>query len=53
MNYVMHICRDPKCNNGWIDKDLTNAKRTPPDWKYCLKYHPAKLNSILNNQKLT
>lgn len=35
MTYVMHICRNPKCNNGWIDKDLTNAKVTPPDWKYC------------------
>lgn len=35
MNYVMHFCRNKKCNNGWIDKDLTNAKSTPPDWKYC------------------
>lgn len=35
MNYVMHICRNKKCNNGWIDKDLTNAKTNPPDWKYC------------------
>ena len=35
MNYVMHICRNKKCNNGWIDKDLTNAKVNPPDWKYC------------------
>ncbi len=35
MNYVMHICRNPKCNNGWIDKDLTNAQINPPDWKYC------------------
>lgn len=35
MNYVMHICRNPKCNNGWVDKDLTNAKSYPPDWKYC------------------
>lgn len=31
----MHICRNKKCNNGWIDKDLTNAKTNPPDWKYC------------------
>lgn len=35
MNYVMHFCRNKKCNNGWLDKDLTNAKSTPPDWKYC------------------
>lgn len=35
MNYVMHICRNKKCNNGWLDKDLTNAKTNPPDWKYC------------------
>lgn len=35
MNYVMHICRNPKCNNGWIDKDLTNARVNPPSWKYC------------------
>lgn len=35
MNYVMHFCRNKKCNNGWIDKDLTNAKSTPPSWKYC------------------
>lgn len=35
MNYVIHFCRNKKCNNGWIDKDLTNAKSTPPDWKYC------------------
>ena len=35
MNYVMHFCRNKKCNNGWIDKDLTNVKSTPPDWKYC------------------
>lgn len=35
MNYVMHICRNKKCNNGWIDKDLTNAQVNPPDWKYC------------------
>ncbi len=35
MNYVMHICRNKKCNNGWIDKDLTRCKTFPPDWKYC------------------
>ena len=35
MSYVMHICRNPKCNNGWIDKDLTRCTTFPPDWKYC------------------
>ncbi len=43
MSYVMHFCRNSRhpenskkyCNNGWIDIDLTNAKSTPPDWKYC------------------
>lgn len=31
----MHFCRNKKCNNGWIDKDLTHVKITPPRWKYC------------------
>lgn len=35
MNYVMHFCRNKKCNNGWVDKDLTNVKTNPPKWKYC------------------
>lgn len=35
MNYVMHFCRNKKCNNGWIDKDLTKVITTPPSWKYC------------------
>lgn len=35
MNYVMHICRNKQCTNGWIDKDLTNVKTNPPSWKYC------------------
>lgn len=35
MNYVMHFCRNKQCNNGWIDKDLTNVKTNPPAWKYC------------------
>ena len=33
--YVMYICRNKKCNNGWIDEDLTHAKTVPPSWKYC------------------
>lgn len=35
MNYVMHFCRNKECNNGWTDKDLTDARINPPDWKYC------------------
>lgn len=43
MNYVMHFCRNSRlsernknyCNNGWIDKDLTNVSTNPPSWKYC------------------
>ena len=35
MNYVMHFCRNKECNNGWIDKDLTDARINPPDQKYC------------------
>lgn len=31
----MHFCRNKKCNNGWIDKDLTDARVNPPSWKYC------------------
>lgn len=33
--YVVHYCKNPKCNNAWIDEDLTNAKSRPPRWKYC------------------
>ena len=35
MNYVNHICRNKKCNNNWIDKDLTRVRSLPPSWKYC------------------
>ena len=43
MSYVAHDCRNSRlkpshkdyCNNMWIDKDLTNIKTFPPDWKYC------------------
>lgn len=34
-NFVLHFCKNKKCNNGWIDEDLTNAKSRPPKWKYC------------------
>ena len=35
MKYVIHFCHNKKCNNSWIDKDLTNVKSRPPSWKYC------------------
>lgn len=43
MTYVAHDCRNSRlpenhkdyCDNRWVDKDLTNAKTNPPDWKYC------------------
>ena len=60
MNYVMHICRNKKCNNGWIDKDLTNTKTNPPDWKYCrecaaklgIDYNAQTPTSNLSNKEL-
>ena len=35
--YVLHICKNPNCNEGWLDLDLTNAQTRPPKWKYCEK----------------
>lgn len=35
MNYVNHICRNKRCNNNWIDKDLTRCTTFPPARKYC------------------
>lgn len=35
MNYVVHYCKNKKCNNAWLDKDLTHVKTFPPTWKYC------------------
>ena len=26
-NYVVHFCKNPECNECWIDEDLTNAKK--------------------------
>ena len=34
-NYVVHFCKNPDCNNAWLDLDLTNAQTRPPSWKYC------------------
>lgn len=58
MNYVMHFCRNSRlsersknyCNNGWIDKDLTNAQLLAPSWKYC-KSCAEKLGINFENQK--
>lgn len=33
--FVAHICRNKQCAAIWIDKDLTDARVNPPDWKYC------------------
>lgn len=33
--FVVHYCKNKKCNNAWIDEDLTNAKTRPPRWKFC------------------
>ena len=68
-NYVLHFCKNKKCNNGWIDEDLTNAQSRPPSWKYCedccAKYgfvnppHPPKKKlsekqlNVLNKNKFT
>lgn len=34
-NFVLHFCKNPDCNNGWVDVDETNVKTIPPKWKYC------------------
>lgn len=34
MNYVVHFCKNPECNNCWIDEDRYNSMK-PPRWKYC------------------
>ena len=33
--YVAHGCRNKKCNNGWVDKDLTDTRNKEATWKYC------------------
>ena len=35
--YVLHVCHNKKCNNGWLDRDITHCKTNPPKWKYCKK----------------
>ena len=34
MNYIVHFCKNPECNNCWVDEDLHNSTK-PPRWKYC------------------
>lgn len=37
-SYVAHDCRNcksGKCNNRFLFKDLTNARKLPPSWAYC------------------
>ena len=36
-NFVLHFCKNPECNVGWLDTDETNVKTIPPRWKYCRK----------------
>ena len=50
MNYVVHFCKNPDCNNCWIDKDKTHVKTVPPKWKYC-KECCRKLGIDFNKQK--
>ena len=52
MNYVLHFCKNKKCNAGWIDKDLTRATSIPPSWKYC-KECAEKLGIDYNSQTPT
>lgn len=33
--FVLHFCKNPDCNVGWLDIDLTNVISIPPRWKYC------------------
>ena len=33
--YVVHFCKNKKCNNAWVDEDLTNAISNVPRWKFC------------------
>lgn len=33
--FVLHFCKNPDCNVGWLDIDKANVKTIPPKWKYC------------------
>ena len=34
-NFVLHFCKNPDCNVGWLDIDMTDVTTIPPKWKYC------------------
>lgn len=34
-NFVLHFCKNPDCNAGWLDVDVTDVTTIPPKWKYC------------------
>ena len=34
-NFVLHFCKNPDCNVGWLDIDVTDVTTIPPKWKYC------------------
>ena len=34
-NFVLHFCKKPDCNVGWLDIDVTDVTTIPPKWKYC------------------
>ena len=36
-NFVLHFCKNPDCNVGWLDVDVTDVTTIPPKWKYCRK----------------
>jgi len=35
VNFVPYHCKNPNCNEGWVDEDITNVQSKPPKWKYC------------------
>ena len=34
-NFVLYFCKNPDCNIGWLDIDVTDVTTIPPKWKYC------------------
>ena len=34
-NFVLHFCKNPDCNVGWLAIDVTDVTTIPPKWKYC------------------
>lgn len=33
--YITHFCKNPKCNNIFLDKDIYK-RNAPQSWRYCL-----------------